>query len=94
MESKIRHAEQGYTGISSDYRININELNRMYEWDVSLLDHIDNIKNDCEMLLHKLESNQNDGLKQDLYIFKQNIGKFKELFEKRKYAFAQLGVEL
>lgn len=37
IENKIRHAEQGYTGISADYRIEEDELNRLYEWDLSML---------------------------------------------------------
>lgn len=43
-ESRVRHAEQGYSGISADIRIEEDELNRLYEWDLQLLHTIDAIK--------------------------------------------------
>ena len=36
-EAKIRHAEQGYSGISAGVRIEQEELNILYELDLSLL---------------------------------------------------------
>jgi hypothetical protein len=43
IENKIRHAEQGYTGISADFHIEEEELNTMYEWDLNLLATIDSV---------------------------------------------------
>lgn len=37
VEGKIRHAEQGYSGISAGVRIEQDELNALYELDLSLL---------------------------------------------------------
>ena len=42
--ARLKHAEHGYTGISPDYRINEAELNRMYEWDLRLLELIEGLK--------------------------------------------------
>lgn len=39
-EAKIRHAEQGYTGISPASRIKKTELNALYEYDLALIDGI------------------------------------------------------
>lgn len=39
-EAKIRHAEQGYTGISPAARIKKTELNALYEYDLALIDGI------------------------------------------------------
>ncbi|CAG0998497.1 hypothetical protein METP2_03088 [Methanosarcinales archaeon] len=43
IENKIRHTEQGYSGVSADIRIKEEELNKMYEWDLSLLQTIESI---------------------------------------------------
>jgi len=47
VENKIRHAEQGYSNISADIRFEEEELNRMYEWDLSLLQIIEFVE-DCQ----------------------------------------------
>jgi len=41
---RVKHAEHGYTGISPDYRIEEAELNKLYEWDLDLLEDIDALK--------------------------------------------------
>lgn len=40
LEGRVRHAEGGYSGISADIRIEEMELNRLYEYDASLLDDV------------------------------------------------------
>lgn len=37
VESRVRHAEQGYSGISPAYRVGDAELNELYTLDLSLL---------------------------------------------------------
>ncbi|MDI6885085.1 MAG: hypothetical protein QMD22_01805 [archaeon] len=49
-ESRVRHAEQGYSGISAGIRIEGEELNRLYEWDLQLLRDIATIKSKVEEL--------------------------------------------
>lgn len=41
IENKIRHAEQGQSINSGDIKFEDEELNRMYEWDVSLIQIIE-----------------------------------------------------
>lgn len=43
VEGKIRHAEQGYSGISPAVRIEETELDHLYELDLSLLDGVQNL---------------------------------------------------
>ncbi len=43
IENKIRHAEQGYSGISADIRIEEEEINKIYEWDLALLQTIESL---------------------------------------------------
>ena len=40
LEGKVRHAEQGYSGFSATVRIEEEELNRLYEYDASMIDSI------------------------------------------------------
>lgn len=40
LEGKVRHAEGGYSGISATIRIEEPKLERLYEYDASLLDDI------------------------------------------------------
>jgi hypothetical protein len=49
-ESRVRHVEQGYSGISADIRIEGEELNRLYEWDLELLRDINTVKLKVEEL--------------------------------------------
>jgi len=94
IEGKILHSEQGYTGISSDYRISITELNRLYEWDFSLINYIQNLKINCDTIVKNLHSENKTNIKQNLDEFKKNLRKFEEIYEKRRVAFVDLGVEL
>ncbi|MDO9537447.1 MAG: hypothetical protein Q7J68_03910 [Thermoplasmata archaeon] len=41
---RLKHAEQGYTGISPDYRIQEPQLNQMYDWDMGLLNIIEELQ--------------------------------------------------
>jgi hypothetical protein len=49
-KNRIRHATQEYSGISADHRIEERELSRMYEYDLQLFDHVQ----DIEDYLHEL----------------------------------------
>jgi hypothetical protein len=52
MIQKIRYADYGYAGFFDKVKINENELDRMYEFDASLLDDVNTIReviNDLEL---------------------------------------------
>ena len=89
-QNKIRHAEQGYTGVSPDYRIEQSQLNRMYDWDLSLLYNIDNVKGGAEKLKDASSSGDNDEIEKGLSIAKEALIKFDELFNTRREAVAGL----
>lgn len=40
IEARIRHAEQGYSGMSPNYRIEEDELNALYQYDWNLIQHV------------------------------------------------------
>jgi hypothetical protein len=81
VENRVRHAEQGYTGISADHRIDIPELNNLYEWDLELIDDI----NELNSVATKLKSAIDAG--SDYSAMMKNldgkINDFNQLFDKR-----------
>ncbi len=90
---RVRHAEQGYTGLSPDYRIEEAELNRMYEWDLGLIDdvaslrHISNqlMANAKTMLVSEMSGEIDKGL--------ASLTNFDQLFDRRREAIAGLTVK-
>jgi hypothetical protein len=92
-ENKIRHAEQGYTGISADYRIKEEELDNMYEWDLSLLDNIVKIRESIDSLRNAVFNNNSYEMKTCLRDAETIIQRFNSLFDTRREKIAGLGVE-
>jgi len=92
-QSKLRHAEQGYTGVSPDYRIEQSQLYRMYDWDLSLLYNIDNVKGGAEKLKGAASSSDPEEIEKGLEIAKEALIKFDELFSQRREAVAGLLIE-
>ena len=89
---KIGHAEHGYTGISPDHKIDISELNQMYEWDLGLLGHIDNLNNISNHL--KISISTIDGKELSAEIFRglDALKNFEQILEHRRAAFAGLEI--
>lgn len=92
-ENRVRHAEQGYTGISADYRIDEEELNNMYEWDLSLLDNIEKIKQSIESLRSAVLNNNSSDMRTCLLDIDTTIQQFNVLFDTRREKIAGLGVQ-
>lgn len=92
IEGKMRHAEQGYTGISGDYRIEETELNRLYEWDLGLIEHIDILKNSVNQFKNTINSSNKENMKNEMNTLNGKLIAFQDLFEKRREAIAGLGV--
>jgi len=93
IEGKVRHAEQGYTGITADYRIEESELNKLYEWDLNLLGNVDTLKNSAGILRTVIDSGDNEKIRTELHTMNGKLREFREVFEKRRGAIAGLGVE-
>lgn len=92
-ESRVRHAEQGYTGVSPDYRIEETELNQMYEWDLSMLKWLDEMRNGAERLLAAAESSDMRELANQLRQFDAAIKNFGQTWDKRRERIAGLEVQ-
>lgn len=82
IENKIRHTEQGYSGVSADIRIKEEELNKMYEWDLSLLQTIESIGKTADELNSSIISS--DGTAgQKMKDIKKALKDFNLIFDKR-----------
>jgi hypothetical protein len=50
VDGEVRHAAQGYSGISSKIQVQQSELNKLYEYDLSLMNGLADIKGDAAKL--------------------------------------------
>lgn len=82
VENKIRHAEQGYSNISADIRFEEEELNRMYEWDLSLLQTIESVGKMADELNNAITGSDGTagGKMKDI---RKALNEFNSIFEKR-----------
>ena len=65
----------------------------MYDWDLSLIYNIDNVKGAAEKLKSSTSSSDDDEIQKGLNIAKNALVKFDELFDLRREAIAGLLIE-
>lgn len=82
-EAKIRHAEQGYSGISAATRIGTDELNMLYEYDLALIDGINAMGNLASATLMNAEGGDFETVKKNLRDLKSGFTDFMNIFAKR-----------
>jgi hypothetical protein len=92
MENRVRHAEQGYSGISADFNVREDELNKLYEWDLNLLSDIESLSNSASTLQSTVGTGNTSEIDQKINEVKNEIREFDSLFEKRIQTIANLGV--
>lgn len=92
VENRIRHAEQGYTGISADFRIEETELNAMYEWDLELLQIIDSMSKLAAGLLDSILSSD-ESVVQNMRNVKNSLNEFNSILDNRIKMIAGLEVK-
>jgi hypothetical protein len=93
LEGKVRHAEQGYTGISADYTIGEDAQNRLYEWDLKLIDNINELKKSVSVFQDAVNSDNIGAMKQEMSNIGGKLHNFTEIFEKRRDAITGLRIE-
>ncbi len=83
LEGKVRHAEQGYTGFSPAVRIEEDELNRLYEFDSSMILSIQSLDRSQAPLLNLVRSGDENGVTDALRAIKDELVNFERAFEDR-----------
>jgi hypothetical protein len=82
LANKIRHAQQGYSGFSADVRIEQDELNRLYEWDLNLLEIIGLLR-EKSTSLEGLVSQKSPDMSKGISDLRSEMDNFNVLFKKR-----------
>ncbi|MCZ0862745.1 hypothetical protein [Methanocorpusculum vombati] len=90
-ETRVRHAEQGYSGISPAYRVTDEQLNTLYEFDVSLVDGIRSLGKLCRTALGSADAGDFGLVKADLRDIRAGLAELLAVFEKRIETMAGLG---
>jgi hypothetical protein len=91
VEASIRHAEQGYSGISPSYRINEEQLNTLYEFDFSMIQIIEDISNKSEHVLRDSRDKAFPSAQKWIIEVTSGLRNLSDIFEKRHITMANLG---
>jgi len=91
-ENRVRHAEQGYSGISASYNIREDELDKMYEWDLNLISDIEKLSNAVGSLQATISGGNTAEINQKINDVENDIRAFNSLFDNRVQTIANLGV--
>jgi hypothetical protein len=83
IEGQVTHAEMGYSGIAADIQIKEDELNKLYEHDISMLDHIASMGASIDSLKSSLVAADEATTHKDLMNIKARITDFEDQFKRR-----------
>jgi hypothetical protein len=91
-ENRVRHAEQGYSGVSADFNVREDELDKMYEWDLNLISDIEELSKSVGSLQATIGSGDASQISQVIGQVESEIREFNSLCDKRIEVIASLGV--
>ncbi|NLV25708.1 MAG: hypothetical protein GXY48_00845 [Methanomicrobiales archaeon] len=91
VEARIRHAEEGYSGISPSYRINEEQLNILYEFDLSMINLIQNMTDKSFTALNNSRENSYSLAQQKIQDVSNGMRNVSDTFSKRHEVMANLG---
>jgi len=83
VEGLVAHAETGYSGLVADVNIKEDEMNRLYEFDAAMLDHIVAINASIESLKGSLMAADAATSHRDMMNIKARITDFENQFDRR-----------
>ena len=83
VEGLVDHAAMGYSGIAADIRVKQDELDRLYEYDVGMLDHMVSISASIESLKDALMAADETTIFRDMMNIKARITDFEDKFSSR-----------
>jgi hypothetical protein len=86
VEGEVRHAEQGYSGISSTLQVKERQLDLLYEYDYQMITNILNIEKLVPQLRGLIGGSDPNAAKTQMENIKLNIDAFETIFKKRMEA--------
>jgi hypothetical protein len=92
VEGLIAHGESGYSGISADIRIDVAELNMLYEYDAGMVENINFIEQSIGSLRSAVDGNDDDKVTEHLKNVKMRITGFEEKLARRISTIQGIGV--
>lgn len=92
LEASIRHAEQGYSGISPAVRIREEELNKLYEYDLSLFEGVTVLALAAKEARGLADAGDTASVKTVLSRLKGDIMEFSSVFDQRMETIAGIKV--
>ncbi|MCK4367392.1 MAG: hypothetical protein KAW84_05540 [Thermoplasmata archaeon] len=92
VEGKLRHAEQGYSGISPAIRVDVRELNMLYEYDLSLLEGVERMDTELDRLKSETESKEWEAMSSMISGLRTGLEEFETVMDKRMRAITGTGV--
>lgn len=82
LEGRVRHAEQGYSGISADIRVEEREINTLYEFDLRLIEGIDHLMAKADGIKAAAKKDA-ESVDKTIEEFREGASGFEDTFERR-----------
>lgn len=92
VEGEILHAEVGYSGISADVKIKDDELNRLYEYDNSMIESLNFIDDALVKVPDMVESGDDADLRDAVETVRKRVDGLESRFKRRKAAITGTGL--
>jgi hypothetical protein len=83
LEGKVRHAEQGYSGISPAIRVTEEDLERLYDYDYSMINYIIEIEKAVVSLRNAIDAKQGKVMKASVDSIRTRLADFDRTFAER-----------
>ncbi len=92
VEGEILHAEVGYSGISADIKMKDEELNRLYEYDNSMIESLNFIDDALIKVPEMVRSGNDAGLRDAVETVRTRVDGLESRFKRRKAAITGTGL--
>jgi hypothetical protein len=92
VEGEMLHAEMGYSGIAADVKMKQNELNRLYEYDASMIESISFIDEALVRLPDMVRSGDSAGVTETVDTVRDRVEGLEDRFKRRKAAITGTGL--
>lgn len=83
VDGEVRHAAQGYSGISAKIQVQQSELNKLYEYDLSLMNGLADIKGDAAKLRAAVDAKDGGSINANIASIDAKLAGIEDLFRKR-----------
>jgi hypothetical protein len=85
VEGLMTHAEVGYSGLVTDLKVKEGEIDRLYEYDASMIDHINSIGASIDSLKNSIIAADETTSHKDVMNIKARIADMETQFKKRMW---------